>query len=297
MLIGILLVIACGLMWSSVGILSSTIARKGYDFLGIRIRVTSVATLIGWVCFPRWTELPSVNLGEHLDLALLLIPAAMIGGLGIFLINQAMRRGHNGACWTLSQSAMIVPFVISLLFWGEALTLGKTLGILLSLGAIISFGKDQQGQPHSDEAFRIGWFPLAALAFFCLGVQQTLMILPSRYESLADPLALRTPLLLTGIYFINQLLYWIQGGHPGKRPLPMMLYWCCIAVCSQGIIFLGIDRLEAHNAAGIAFPIAISACVLGFALYSLLILRENSSLLQKAGMCCGVVGIVVMSFF
>ena len=54
------------------------------------------------------------------------------------------------------------------------------------------------------------------------------------------------------------------------------------------------DYLSAHNHGSVAYPTLVASCLVGFALYSSLILREKTSRIQKSGMLLCVIGIILI---
>jgi len=293
---GFAFAILTGLLWSGTGILFSRIAKNRHDFIGIRIRAALIAAGCAWILFPRFPLGDPDAVREIGRLAWVLLPGTLVGTFGMFLLNKAMGRGHNGACWTLSQSAMVIPFLAGILIWNETPAPVKLLGVTCVLVAMVCFGISREAtSSDTADAHSLTWFPLALAAFVGLGCMQIAMSVPSRWENWEDIYRIRVPMLLSGMAIANILIRCVQKPHPGKRPWKYILCNVAIALTSQRLMFTAIDALAETNQAGLAFPVAINACVLGFSAYSLFWLREPTTRLHLAGMGLGGTGIVLMT--
>ena len=67
-------------------------------------------------------------------------------------------------------------------------------------------------------------------------------------------------------------------------------------VCSMSLFFAALDRLAAAHAVGLGSPLAISASLVGFTLYSWFYLREKREPAALAGLLCICAGAVAASF-
>jgi len=293
---GFLLAILTGLLWTGTGILFSRIAKIDHDFIGIRIRASLISAAAAWILYPRFPlgdPQPIQDIGR---VAWVMIPGTIVGTTGMFLLNKAMGRGHNGACWTLSQSAMVIPFIAGILIWGESPSAVKLAGVACVLAAMISFGISREETPDPNRSSDShSWFPLALVACAALGCMQIAMSIPSRWENWEDVYRIRVPILLTGMAIANLLIRCVQRPHPGNIPWTYVLTNVAIALTSQTVMFTAMDILAETGQTGLAFPVAINACVLGFSSYSLFWMREPTSKLHLAGMGLGATGIVLMT--
>jgi hypothetical protein len=68
----------------------------------------------------------------------MMLAAGMINAWGVLTLQRAMRRGHHGVTWAIGQSAMVVPFLVGVLVFGDAL---GALGFPIAVGAcVVGFG-------------------------------------------------------------------------------------------------------------------------------------------------------------
>ena len=61
------------------------------------------------------------------------------------------------------------------------------------------------------------------------------------------------------------------------------------------LFYRGLDLLAKAGCGGLGYPVGIGVCVIGFSLYSLLILKEKVARLSLAGLIAVCLGIIVIS--
>ena len=59
--------------------------------------------------------------------------------------------------------------------------------------------------------------------------------------------------------------------------------------------WFGMDLVTAHGLGAICYPVMVCSCLVGFPIYSTLVLRERCTALQWAALITGVAGIVMIS--
>ena len=138
-----------------------------------------------------------------------------------------------------------------------------------------------------------GWIVPAVTAFFLFGMIQVLYSMPSQLYGFRDPAGAR-PLAVA----------W--GGTTG---------WLLIAACSRAslrfdgktlliaggtvlaqllalrLFFLSLDTLAAGNCVNIVFPLMTRTNICAFAVYSIFIRREKTSLTDRIGFLLALAGL------
>ena len=59
------------------------------------------------------------------------------------------------------------------------------------------------------------------------------------------------------------------------------------------LLYPGMDALAKHGVGAIAYPLMVASCMVGFFLYSKLIIREKNTVLQYITLAGAVIGIVM----
>ncbi len=295
MLLGIACVLAAGLCWAAIGVFFSRLAARGTGFAAQMFTCQLAMATAGWLVLPDWPTVLAGQAERTGQLAAMLLTGGLAVSIGIMAMQVAMRTGHHAASWTMSQSAMVVPFLASVLVLGDPFVPVKALGVGLVLGEVACFGlarKEPRGPARSGRPVRlpVPWIVIALLSLAMLGVQQTMVLVPSYWPGWSDTGRLRVPLLLTGPLGGYAVLLAVRRVRPRRGNLLPALLYASIGLPSQVFFFTGLDRLSRFDLAGLAFPLAIGACILSFALYSMTILREHISLLHAGGIALGLAG-------
>ena len=65
-------------------------------------------------------------------------------------------------------------------------------------------------------------------------------------------------------------------------------------VCAAFLQYPSMDALAKRGAGSLAYPLLVGSCVGGFSLYSIFILKEKCTPLQKAALLCCLAGIILI---
>ena len=72
-----------------------------------------------------------------------MLSSGIICSFGVILMQKGMRGGHHGIVFTISQSAMIIPFLCGIIIFGEKITLYQLAGMIFVLISFVAFGMGQ----------------------------------------------------------------------------------------------------------------------------------------------------------
>lgn len=295
MYFGILLVFITGLSWSAVGVVYSHVARHKLDLFAVKGVQTLLGAVFAWVFIADWPALlrgDAIRLGE---LALVMLGSGLLNGVGVIAMQKAMRAGHHGIVWTMGQSAMVLPFAYGVLFFGEAAPLRRCAGVALVLGSLVLFGlKRRSVTPVKGEASG-AWFPLALLTLLLLGSHQSLATTPAHWQGWEDAARMRVPFATLGIALCYVAPTVARRAWPNRKTLGVGLVLLGIGVPTQLIFYTGMDALRAHKMVSLAYPLAVGTCIVVFALYSALVLKERKTPASLAGIALGIGGLALIS--
>ena len=294
---GFLLVITAGICWIGVGMVVSKCSARGWDFNLVQglnyIGATLVCSLLlaGSV---SWSELGSV-----FGLGFLMSFLAGITNFYSFLFtSKAMERGPNGLVWGIMQSGMIGSFLMGVVIFGEKAAPVRFLGLFLILSGILVMGvsRDSRSSVRGKN-----WVLPTLAAFLLVMVTQSVNSLPSylQKESGFDSLV-RT----LGLYFGGMIgfMFTTLPGMIRKRNYGVRGEWIAAIIlmvlnvsASLFFFYRGLDLLAKSGCASLGYPVSIGVCVIGFSVYSLLILKEKFARLSLAGLGAVCLGIIIIS--
>lgn len=291
----IFIVILVGLLWAVVGIIFSRVARRNDNYIGFMVVSSSIKAVVAWIVFPRHRVLMDAISQPELFSSLLLLLAGLSYSVGITLMNKGMKRGHHGATWTLGQSALVIPFGMGVLLWSDQIRIWNIAGLIIILAAIFLFGR-ASGKDTPTQVSSNHWLIIVLLAMLFLGVQQTLTTVPSRWPDWQDSARLRIPMMWTGIMIGFILLNLRQRQRLVLTAWREILLLCAIGLLTSGMLFHAIDVFAKSSRAALVYPAAVGTCTTAFSLYSVLILREKTTVYHLSGMIAGIVGVLLVSW-
>jgi drug/metabolite transporter (DMT)-like permease len=293
---GVLLAIIAGLLWSGIGVIMSMLARRGIPYTAMTAPSMAFSATAAWLFVADHSLLLSGNIARLGPLTIIMVASGVLSGLGINAISAGMRRGHHAAVWTIGQSALVVPFLAGVLLFGDRAPLLKCAGVVSVLVSVAAFGLGGAVPQAPGRTYTRGaWFAFAVTALLCMGVHQVLSIVPSYWRGWEDSAHLRIPLVMSGSAITHAALCMVNRVRVQFSILKWAIGMCVIILPSLVCIYRAMDLLSAHNLTAIVYPVAVGTCVVSFALYSALIVREHIDRYRAIGIVCGLAGIVLLS--
>lgn len=293
--IGLMYVVLAGLTWTAIGIAFSKVANKEIDSV-VFITVAAFFTMIFSVPMVRWQLVSSEPVTNLPPLIILMLISGAFNMLASYVMLIAMGKGHNGYTWAIGQSAMLIPFLMSIVIWRDAVSVSGIIGMTLMLVMVITLGAcKSRGEGDKKQSYSRLWLILSLIVFLLYGIQQTINTIPTRWYDWNDTLNLRVPLSFTG-GFIFQLILLLFSKRKITKPSVIRGFFAAILIVVGGVfIFLAIDNLNDYGLLPIVYPLAISISIMGVSLYSVAYLKENFKFLQIVGLLVGFIGIVLVS--
>ena len=306
MLFGIPALLAVGASWCLVGIVMGKAPKKGIEACKIQLIGAMFSILFNLVLAAALGYFSAVELRYLLIGMSIYAVAGFLDCLGVRCLAEGMKRGPNGMVWAIMQSGTVFPFLGGIFLFGVELTFCRGLGIILLLVALIFFGIAQDNQPKPmQEKNRTSWKFWAFLAFALVGIQQNLTNAPSYFPELQ---ALSAPVRALAAA-IGALL----GSLPGQtgkgfykglaEVCSRKLFWFyTLGLQASSLLFAyfltypGLDAMANAGAGAVSFPLMVGSCIIGFSLYSLLVLKEKAGIAQILGILLCLTGLCCLSF-
>jgi multidrug transporter EmrE-like cation transporter len=91
------------------------------------------------------------------------------------------------------------------------------------------------------------------------------------------------------IFYVT--LMWLRGSRFHRAETVMGLRYAVYGTVSMVMMYRAMDLLADHQAAGMTLPVGVGTCIIGFALYSVLWLREKASVHVIAGILLAIAGV------
>ncbi len=297
MIEGLLLIIIAGLCWIGYGV---TVSRC--SILGLNFNVAQGVGFLGSFLICGLILTGSGAFAHPAEIFGWRFLSSCVAGVANFytfvFASKAMKQGPNGLVWGIMQSGMIGSFLMGVFFFGEEPAPVRLIGLALIVSGVLTMGL-AKGSKASDQGNR--WVFLSFCAFFLVMTTNCCNTLPSFFPETAkiSSISRGFGLFLGGSigFAITSLPGMIRRRDFGGRGEWIAgLILVLLQTSSNAVFFFrGLDLLARNGRGGLGYPIGIGICVIGFSLYSWLILKERTTRLASAGLAAVCIGVVIIS--
>lgn len=285
---GILLALGAAVVYGFLGVCYETAAKRGYRIWDVGLFMQLTGFLIGLTV--------TVLHGSLLfDVRLLLM--GMLGGasfvLSIYFYLSASRERDIGANWTIVNLSVVLPILVSILWFRDAFTLMKGLGVVGTLASIAVIGggipKTGAGRPSSQ------WFLFISLAFCANAILPILL----RFVPAHQSVLFTTYLYGTGLFLFLSIRLatsrdWkMSGGLIRIAAGAAATHWCGIVLTMAA---LGLVGSVSKQAGVIVYPITNGLVIPCGVVLGAMILKQTIPARSKWGVALGVLAMVSLSF-
>lgn len=295
---GVTLVILVGFCWSLTGVLFSRAAARGLNFFAFLGAASFISAALSWTFLADHHALLAGGVPGLFPLAPVMIASGVLNSIGIVCLNRAMRGGHHGTAWTITQSALVIPFLCGVVLFGGSVSAGSGLEVLLVLVSLLLL---VSGVPASRAREKAGprkpasWLPAALFSFLLLGAHQTLTTVPSYWQNWSDAAGLRPPLLYSGIVIGYARHTLVHRRSIDGTALLFASILSAVGIFAQVLLYRAMDLLAPAGLLPIVYPLAVSTAIISFAVYSIFLIREKISPGYLAGIGCGISGLLLIA--
>lgn len=294
MTLGVILLILTGFCWVGIAAVVDDAARKRLDMDFIQFGASAVIALAaaGAILFrPPITG----TLAEKLLICGCVFAAGACNFLMLSLMRRAMAFGCSGAVWGITQSAMVCPFAMGMVFFGVAPTLPRLGGILLILTGILLFSRSRGGRGAVSNSGC--WLLPTFTAFAVSGLGQSLANLPSYWTATAMGSELRACLVQLGTIslFCASVPFRRKKTSPRGTLRPVLLLSMVQILSLFFFFYRGLNLVAEAGSGSVGYPVAQGCSIAGFLVWGVLTRRERFSLLSAGAACVICAGIFLLA--
>lgn len=293
MLQGIALCILTGLIWAVLGANTSRMAKSGSDPVAFSAISSFFSMLWAWIFVADWDRLIHQSVPRLGDLLIVMPLTSIFASAYSILMLYAMKKGHTGISWTIGQSAMVVPFILSIVIWNDKVTASGIIGITFILLTLILLGSSKSNQ--TTQKTELIWYPIILLTFISISLQQLFSMIPSHWAGWADVANLRIPLSATTSFAIQIVLMLAMKKRPDRKIALNALFQSSLGIIGSKIFYTSMDLISPTGYLPIVYPLAVSICIVGVTLYSMFIIKEYFGRREVLGVVTGMAGIILIS--
>ncbi len=281
---GILLALLAAVVYGFLGISFELAGKRRYNVWDVILYKQAFGLLIGlgvWALgsVPFW-DMRLVGLG-------LIGAASYIAGLAAYL--TASRERDIAANWTIVNLSVVIPILVSVVWFHDDFTTTKALGVVFTLLSIVSVGGGFQGAGAGGSR----WLRFIAIAFFF----NCWLVILFRFVP-AGSEALFT-VYFHGLSIPMLLAYKLAREPKWYAPRPLVAVSLLAAVTHWGGIMLTMLALVqvgrvSSQAGVIVYPITNGLVIPVGVVMGLLLLKQKIHLRTGLGVAFGMAGLVFL---
>lgn len=288
---GIAYSILAGCCFAAGAGLFAAVARRGLPFMLFLSYGAIIGLVLSLAAIVDWRYLGSEErIG---DLALWIIPGAIANIAGHLAMARAMAIGRGPVAWAIGQGGLAVPFVATVMIWKEKTGLFSWFGLFLIIAGVALLARTRNSAASKIPSR--GWVFWSLAAMTCYGMNQTLMSVPSHWPGWTDVAHLRLPMTL-GVVGIAGILC---SPRPDLQTIRRLLPWVFpygLVICACfAMVYMGLDRLSVAGCAAVAWPLACSTGIVGYALWEHVMQRRHVAMMEVFGIAVVVAGISALA--
>lgn len=284
---GILLALAATVIYGLLGVAFEVAGKRQYKIWDVILVKQFTGMCIGIAC--------SVAL-RHLLFDLHLIMLATIGAvayvvtLASYLI--ACREKNIATNWTIVNLSVVLPILLSVLWFGDRFTLLKGLGVVLTILSIVIIGS-ASGQSHTSNKTSASWFLTIAIAFLFNGVLVILFrFVPARDGTLFTAYFYGISFLLVLPYKLLFDREWkLDKGLIGVSAAAAATHWTGIMLTIAALALVGKISKESGV---IVYPITNGLVIPVGVILGVLLLKQHINRKTGIGVALGVFALLCL---
>lgn len=283
---GVLFALLAALVYGFLGISFEVAGKRKYNVWDVILLKQLAGFLIGMAVMV-FTGGLTVSL--HLAVLGLIGAASYIVCLGAYLI--AARERDIAANWTVVNLSVVVPVLVSVIWFHDVATPAKVAGVALTVLSIVAIGGGFQGLSAGSGVSR--WALAIAVAFFFNAwIPVMLRFVPAGSEVLFTVYfhGLSIPILL--LYKLLREPVWrFPQGLPGVSLLAAVTHWGGIMLTMLALVSVG--RVSSQ-AGMIVYPITNGLVIPIGVLLGLVLLKQQIQRRTMVGVAFGVAGLILL---
>jgi drug/metabolite transporter (DMT)-like permease len=231
-------------------------------------------------------------------------PVVLIGAAGgtmaalaLFAFQAGLKHGKISTSWLILNLATSIPILLSVFLFGERLNLGKALGIVLVLVAVLMMWQDKRIDLQKSNADLVSgvkgsksiWLPLMLLAFLCQGMAASSQKVLVEAKAGDHVWQFYIVLYWSG-FLVMALLSFMREPWPNRREFATALVMAVASVMGNVSITTALNSVKGV----VAYPVSNGGSLTLVVLVGVLLFREKVNPIGLGGIVCGISAILVL---
>ncbi len=293
--LGLTLIMIAGLLW----VFGAIVIRNAIGHKLNAFFIMAFPALVAAVCclpVMMFLSVPDCDNQTHFAVFLSLFIAGGFSIVSLLAMERIRLYGKTCFIQHAGHVTFVFPFLMSILVFGERLSMARFLGLILLGAAAIMLGSifpTKRIKPTPDKNWKI----IALIGFFGSGLSQCAFLLPS---FITDAEEVGSTLRM--FYFCCGVVVG-AAGLMARQPsllesrkcfIPSMLISFILIISCGFLTFRGFNALANAGYGAVAFPFALACTMSGIYLYRRYLLKEEIRMIQTIGFSLGLLGLVMI---
>ena len=303
MLFGILTLILVAQTWIIFGIVMGQAPKKNVDSASLIAIVSGFSAIVS--CIIGLIKGVNVPYTHFFQCFAIMATGGFVNAFQLTCMSKAMQQGPNGIIWSITQSGFIIPFIVGIVFFNSEAGIIRYTGFVLTIFSLFLIGLTQKSEKKAHAKWRL----LAFLAFAATGISQALNNMPSYFSQYNEISSVwRTFFCLFGMTTGALISPFTDGTYKKfgttlkENFLKKQTWLYCLylilfdLIGNYFLLYPGMDSLAKAGAGSISYPVMVGACIIGFEIYSILILKEKRTKIQFVALLLCLLGVASLAF-
>ena len=287
-----------GLVWALVAVVVADARAQGVSIFHFFLCGTVCASLIflgiNFACGMQDIFAPCYRTA-----LLCFVGGSMLNSSGQAVAMYNLKQGGRALAFAIPQLAFVLPYLWSILFFGEKITLAGGSGLLLIAAAVCFLSlKKNANSAATGAALSAKRLGIAFSAMLLIGSGQIATSVPMQLEKSRQLSSMSGSMLIqfaAVVFFAVFCLFSpVKIADAVKKCWKRSIWWGIGAVASYCILLPALKLMGERSQSGIVYPVGCSSLILLFALYAALRYREKLSLAQSAAFAAIIAGIFLV---
>ena len=291
---GYLLTVVLGVVWTAVAVILSEGRRRDCPVPQFYFAGSLIAVLI-LMCFAGADGLRGIFSSDARSAVWCLFFGSILNGAGQAVSMMNLSRGGRALAYAIPQQAFLFPYLWSIAFWGQYVSVLSVVGIALIVAAVFYLSVTRNGDRSASLSARR--IVVALLAMVLMGTSQIILITPTRFAASQTLPPLSAACVILGantLFFLAWSSIRPRGFAAFRLYLPLGAGWGVCAAASYSILMAALVHLGKVGQSGIVFPVAAGILILLYSLFTVLRYREHLDWTRRCALAALVCGIFLV---
>lgn len=288
---GYWLLATLGVAWSAIAVVVSEGRRRDCPIPQFYFTGSLLAVLI-LMCLAGAEGLRGIFAPDARCAVCCFFCGSILNGAGQAVSMMNLKQGGRALAYAIPQQAFLFPYLWSIAFWGQHISIISVAGIGMIVAAVFYLSVTRSGDRSA--ALSARRVAVALLAMALMGTSQIVLITPTRFAASQTLPQLPAACVILGanaLFFLTWSLIRPRGFAMFRLYLTFGAAWGVCAATSYCILLSALGLLGKVGQSGIVFPVGAGILIFLYLLFTVVRYRERLDWKRKCAFTALVGGI------